>query len=173
MPTFHHLAVNRLPDLRRESGAGFEDEREGEVVGGEAAALQEGIGLEGVEVLVVVGEGSEEGVEEREGGVGVVAEDEGGVGRGGGEGGGEGEEGGGEDVAAVEAEGEEEGVGGEEVGEGGGAGEGGQDGLLPWAELGVREGGVEKGRHAWEHGHCICIPIHACMKIHLLGVPHV
>lgn len=94
MPTFHHLAVNRLPDLRRESAAGFEDEREGEVVGGEAAALQEGIGLEGVEVLVVVGEGSEEGVEEREGGVGVVAEDEGGVGRGGGEGGGEGEEGG-------------------------------------------------------------------------------
>lgn len=173
MPTFHHLAVNRLPDLRRESAAGFEDEREGEVVGGEAAALQEGIGLEGVEVLVVVGEGSEEGVEEREGGVGVVAEDEGGVGRGGGEGGGEGEEGGGEDVAAVEAEGQEEGVGGEEIGEGGGTGEGGQDGLLPWAELGVREGGVEKGRHAWEHGHCICIPIHACMKMRLLGVPHV
>lgn len=55
----------------------------------------------------------------------------------------------------MEAEGEEEGVGGEEVGEGSGAGEGGQDGLLPWAELGVREGGVEKGRHAWERGHCI------------------
>lgn len=112
------MALPAVAEVEQDGG-GAEDEREGEVVGAEIAAVH--LGVEGEDFVegAEVGVGAEEGVVEEGVWVGDCVEELAGVGDGGGEGGGEGEKLGGGWEVEVEAMGDEEGVDALERGEGG------------------------------------------------------